>query len=345
MLDTDPAPEDIIGLARLKLLRSNDINKHLLSLTPRQQAAVIDVRVMLDYEPDRQLARDLQSQLVGSHMRIAYSVPRERACLRSGYSSEPILVEAAAQQMYAVPTDVERDAEPTPASVGRSAVVDSIKGLRTGGYLNKGGQGEFVARLLLTFAYDAAIEREQAEHRDYSQGVSVISFIEALFPHDDAQKILHSVPNNNVADATQFRDAFKDAVVRFTHFGEMSDKAGTSAMSAYGAFLRGMAIVCRNCQRSVDIVIPVMLDRSKKLYESGITGILVKVKNRDEASSIAECQFAQEILPFYPPGSRFRPWICLVMELGVQMPLSPEAMAMAGADTHQNKRQKTSQHA
>lgn len=61
---------------------------------------MLDVLLHLDFEPRRQVANDIQANMVASHMRIVYSVPASREYLRSGYPSEPILAEAAMRQMH-----------------------------------------------------------------------------------------------------------------------------------------------------------------------------------------------------------------------------------------------------
>lgn len=53
--------------------------------------AVADVRLCLDYEPQR--STNILDELVSQHMRHLYSVPAHREYTRSGYSSEPILAE------------------------------------------------------------------------------------------------------------------------------------------------------------------------------------------------------------------------------------------------------------
>jgi hypothetical protein len=61
--------------------------------------AVLDVLLTLDFEPRSQVAHKREAELVASHMRIAFSVPKDRRYIRSGYPSEPLLAEAAARQM------------------------------------------------------------------------------------------------------------------------------------------------------------------------------------------------------------------------------------------------------
>ena len=85
-------------------------------------------------------------------------------------------------------------------------------------------------------AYDRAIKHEDEAHqqsetslqdistddpafkspRSYSSGVSLITFIEELFTEENAHQVLESLPDN-IKLETKFRDAFKDAKVRFTH--------------------------------------------------------------------------------------------------------------------------------
>jgi hypothetical protein len=91
----------IINLVRAKLLCQDTIDVKATDVGKTARTAVVDVRLMLDYEPRREASYLLQAELVASHMRICYSVPRSREYMHSGYPSEPILAEAAAQQMYA----------------------------------------------------------------------------------------------------------------------------------------------------------------------------------------------------------------------------------------------------
>ena len=90
----------IISLARAKLLCQDEIDVGAGRVDEIARTAVVDVRLMLDYEPQRVESHRLQADLVAGHMRICYSVPQSREYMYSGYPSEPILAEAAAQQMY-----------------------------------------------------------------------------------------------------------------------------------------------------------------------------------------------------------------------------------------------------
>jgi hypothetical protein len=60
--------------------------------------------------------------------------------------------------------------------------------------------------------------------------------------------VLDSTPDN--MEGISFREAFKDALICFTHFGKMADDTGITSTAAWAAFIRHMAIMCRNGQRS-----------------------------------------------------------------------------------------------
>ncbi len=97
------APEletGILELARAKLVASRDIDSTYNTLSRAARLAVLDVQLSLDFEPRREKVQMEEASLVESHMRIAYSIPNHREYLRSGYPSEPLLAEAAAQQLW-----------------------------------------------------------------------------------------------------------------------------------------------------------------------------------------------------------------------------------------------------
>ena len=112
-------------------------------------------------------------------------------------------------------------------------------------------------------AYDRAIKHEDEAHqqsetslqdistndpasftspRSYSSGVSLITFIDELFTEANAYQVLESLLDN-IKLKTKFRDAFKDAKVRFTHFVKMGDSTGTTSAASWVVLTRGMAII------------------------------------------------------------------------------------------------------
>ena len=91
---------EILELARAKLVASHDIDSSYKTFSGAAKLAVLDVQLSLDFEPRREKVQFEEAGLVESHMRVAYSIPDHREYLRSGYPSEPLLAEAAAQQLW-----------------------------------------------------------------------------------------------------------------------------------------------------------------------------------------------------------------------------------------------------
>ena len=112
-------------------------------------AAVLDVLLTLDFEPRHQAAYDREAKLVAGHMRIAFSVPKDREYLRSGYPSEPLLAEAAARQM----DEFQMLAENPDTSV----MAHILKSEFSSGLLDQGQQGEVVFHQLVLEAYRRAV--------------------------------------------------------------------------------------------------------------------------------------------------------------------------------------------
>jgi hypothetical protein len=133
-----------------------------------------------------------------------------------------------------------------------SAILNILRDNMDDGLLDRGERGELVGRELLMSAYDRAMEREDSARqrsesslqdistndpdsftspRSYSSGVSLITFIEELFTEENAHQVLESLPDN-IKRETKFRDAFKDAKVRFTHFVKMGDNTGTTSAAS-----------------------------------------------------------------------------------------------------------------
>lgn len=230
---------------------------------------MLDVRLMLTLEPRRE-AIHLEGKLVASHMRLVYSIPKPHVYFRSGYSSEPILSEAAAQQLYVF------------QKYSQSAMIEILMENVSDGLLDLGARGELIARVLLTSAYDRVVERDHSGPLDtgtipfFSRGCKVITFIEELFSEAYAKTILDSVPDN-VTSHVLFRDAFKSAKMCFTHFAKMVDDTCTTSDAMYAAFLRGIAVICATGQPAVDILIPVLLE-DVPLCEEVMTSLMIQIK-------------------------------------------------------------------
>jgi len=149
--------------------------------------AVLDVQLSLDFEPRREKVQVEEAGLVESHMRFAYSIPDHREYLRSGYPSEPLLAEAAAQQLS------------TWRAQNPFIVVETLTNILETGLLDRGELGELTGRQLLLDAYHRAVELEQGDRPEktppnFSAGCRLITFIKMLYSDECADMVLNSTP-------------------------------------------------------------------------------------------------------------------------------------------------------
>ena len=215
--------------------------------------------------------------------------------------------------------------------------VDTLTNILETGLLDHGELGELTGRQILLDAYHRAVELEQGDRSEkmppnFSAGCHLITFIKTLFTDDYANELLNSTPDN--VEGVSFREAFKDALVCFTHFEKMADDTGTTSTAAWAAFIRHMAIMCRNGQKTVDCILPVLL-WDTRLCEHVMTGVLVQFKRRKERGTIAKYSIDQAEINFFSKtledcthGSKpkpYHPYVSLIMELGVQPKVSEEA--------------------
>jgi hypothetical protein len=279
---------------------------NILTRSDYQHLALLGTRILLDFGAFRE-ANDVQTTLVHSYMRVVYAVPQHREYGYTGYTSEPIIAEAAARAMAMIQ---ER--------AGEDGIARILRPYVTSGLVQKGERGELVARLLMILAIDKA--HALTGSKNYSTAVPLGAFMKALLGRDAWENnIRQSVPDNTAAfEGNSFSAVFNDAKVRFTHFGRAGGHV-SSAM-AYAAFLRGMAIQCQPNQQSIDLVIPVFFGTTEtKVKEQNITAILISIKNRSKPTSIALVAINAENLYFFPqtPVEKPHPYIALVMELGI----------------------------
>ncbi|THH06984.1 hypothetical protein EW145_g3699 [Phellinidium pouzarii] len=297
------------------------------------QLAVLSIRLLPDFDLTRADSRRTLMNLVQNHMAIAYSIPQHRETLRTGYPSEPILAEAAARQMRVL-----------RFQLGRGNAASHLQSYTESGLIEKGQRGELVARLIMTMAYDEAVDAFNEEngtlfpansgvHPLYSQGVPLMYYIKALLGNEHAENIFNSRPNN-VKDGKPFREAYKDAWVRFTHFQRAGDSSVISSEACWAAAARAMAFQCNSGQALIDILVPVILYKNGTLCEANMSAILVQVKGQRGVVTKASVKIDERDLKFFPPPSDERsderPYITLVMELGVQFRTAKPSKYTAG---------------
>ena len=127
--------------------------------------AALSVRLMLEFEPRRIRATEVENLMVAGHLRVANVIPDHREYVISLTLSEPIVAEAADQVLH-----------------GQNMVL--LAQNMSKGLIKKGQRGELVVHLLLTLAHDRALERLKIPHRDnqgqlkklYTSPIPVVAF-------------------------------------------------------------------------------------------------------------------------------------------------------------------------
>jgi hypothetical protein len=322
-LQKDVMCRQVMELAQAKLLGKINIEIPFSAVSPNAKLAVVDVILMLDFEVRRENAQLTGVSLVASHMRTAFSVPKDLLYLRSGYPSEPIIAEAACRQLASWSKQNPR------------ALLEILNDNLTSGLLDYGEMGELAGRALIWDAYRRAVEHDNRTTQgsiNYSAGCPLTTFVEMLFVDGYAKIVLDSRPDN-LNEGPTLREAFDSAKIRFTHFGRMADDSGTTTYAAWAAFMRSMAISCRSGQPTLDCLLPILL-WDENLSEWLMSGILVQFKRRKKKGSVAAYAIDEKDIGFFPkascsgclnhgqePHPDSRPYIVLVMEVGVQASL------------------------
>lgn len=308
---------EIIEFAKFKLLGPPDKRGNRESIM-----AALGVRVLLDFEPRRQPAVDLEAKLVAGNMRVVFSVPSHREYLRSGAPSEPILAEAAAQFMNET----------------RGWGLSELRKVVGEGLIDKGERGELVARCLMLRAFDRAVHKVggsknppfgaqvHPEKLRYSRGIPLVDFLRALVADGHIEMILKSKPDN-IPDGETLETAFKDARVYFTHFAKASNGHVVSDVTAWMAMARGIIFQCHKQQKKIDLIAYVLLNGEEKLGRKAMTALFIQIKNSTQKKHIS---IDADKLGFFSPGTdeeNRRPYITLALQLGVQ-PTPPSNKAM-----------------
>ena len=310
---------EMLALARAKLLGPNPKSDH-------SKFAVLDVLLMLDYEPLREETQELEDTLIQSHMRVMYSVLESRKHFRSGYSSEPLLAEAACLQMY------EWNREAQKQDLNADVQYNILSKVITQSQLTDLGKvGELMGRDRFMKAYIRAVVKEQQNSEPrFSKGCLLTTLIREMFVKDMATLILTSFPDNvprsrnamdQIINPQSFQDAFKNAVVRITHFVKFADDSALSQDALLYMYLRGAAIWCREGQDAVDIIIPVCMKPEQPRSEH-MTAMFDQLKRKLRKSTPVRVEIDADTLHIFPTPTQecMIPYISLVMELGVTSP-------------------------
>jgi hypothetical protein len=76
-----------------------------------------------------------------------------------------------------------------------------------------------------------------------------------------------------------FAATFANSRIYVTHFIKVYDYNVLSVEFLAMCAARGVAIVCADYQRAVDVVIPIVIDKDKPLTKENVTALLLQSKN------------------------------------------------------------------
>ena len=268
--------------------------------------AALSVRLMLEFEPRRIHATEVENLMVAGYLRVANVIPDHREYVISSTPSEPIVAEAASQVLR-----------------GQNMVLLLAKNV-TEGLIEKGQRGELVARLLFTLAHDRALENMKIPHRAnqgqleklYTTPIPVVNFFRALISQQLIDELLGCRADGSASGPT-FGEAFADAYVMFTHFGKAADDWCMSHAFMFMALCRNMAISCREGMQYADLCIPIHFGREKPLSRQTTSSILVSIKDKANAMG-SNRTFVDVNKMAFKQDETSHPFIILILQLGVQ---------------------------
>ena len=253
---------DVMSLARAKLLGGTEDVCAKLDECRAEALAILGIRVCLELVPQCQLSHDLVAQ----HMRTLYHVSDSRDSIITGYFSEPVLVQAAAQLTNCFPLHA-------PSSRWSPLLKSLILSLKNG-QVNAGFRGELVARILLLMSWDACClsgESDSLSSGVFLKAVPLIRFLGSFV----------SLGDEETAELSKkFSDSEKCAWVRCTHFVKIDYVP--NAAQLLELFRRGAAAITEELHAGSDLIIPIAFSQNENttITEEMVTCIVVQVKNR-----------------------------------------------------------------
>ena len=224
--------------------------------------AVLSARLLLDLYPATADARQYEKELVRKHLRVLYSVDKDRQTIVTGSSPEFLVAEASAQIMNYHLMDFR--------FVSTGPYFDywtMLENFVNYGLAAQDAIGEIIGRALSIFAMDCAIDRlvNVCELR-YQTPVTVADYYKALLTNDAWETLRQSIPVNgaqlsNGSATRNFEDAFEDAYFHFSHYGKANDSSPMRDTYAWGLWLRRTAVACQSNQELTNRMAPIYFSK------------------------------------------------------------------------------------
>ncbi|EUC56122.1 G2/mitotic-specific cyclin cdc13, putative, partial [Rhizoctonia solani AG-3 Rhs1AP] len=248
----------------------------------------------------------IQSRLVESHMRMAYSIPHRQGYMHTGSPSEPVLAEAAGRYL--------------DEGNRRGMMIEGLKRL-----CEALGDG--------TSAHDIALRdvnrgplRPISNRPSYHHPIRVVDFLCALFHKNHHIKIRDAKSLTRRDGIASLGKAFYNSFVFFSHFALAGDSEMLSAPALATALLRGMAIQAKAGQESIDAVIPIHMGSLDNPVSAETTSAInLQIKNRQ---GLSRCQIDRSITV---PNAKMSV-ISIILELGATGKQSNTIEVLEGPD-------------
>lgn len=229
----------------------------------------------------------MASELAASHLAIVDYISPDRDSILISYTSEPIVAEAAASLMQ---TRLE-------------TILCRLESYFRGALINTGARSEYIGRLVLVLAADKVASRNLNPNSGFTfnQVISCNDYLNELVG-DQLPKILKHYTED--MHEKHFYSRFLNGKIFFTHF--ISCCYTPTLGDLVDFFKRGAAVLCKTNEKSVDMIIPVLLPPSttkdaprisSKLLER--TTVNIHLIDTAEISKHDDYDIPEPLLPYY----------------------------------------------
>ena len=218
--------------------------------------ACLSVRVPLDFNFSHLNARHLVRKQIERHMRLCTVATSGLELLLTTTGSEPLLAEAAFAAM----------------TKSHESPIYHLSLHMDNDCIDVGERGELVAALLVMQARDALASAST------SRWVSVGDFMTSLL--GASARIDSALPSFALDqdERKPLAKIFEDSRIWFNHVLKIRNQDLINVRYLWRFITRGAMILCANCTRGVDLVVPICYS-GNVLSRRTVTAILIQVKN------------------------------------------------------------------
>ncbi len=248
---------------------------HKISGDTKREFAIMSRRLALDFDTtvcngkEKQEAERNQMTQVERHMRVCLGVKEGLDSAVTVAASEPILSEAAAIVMQ----------QPGFRS------CQSLRNILQWPGMSKGDRGELITCNISIDTLDSVMFEDRQLK---SLSVEVTEYFQALFASNIYTKKIQSMLPSKLADEGRnhtFAATFANSRIYVTHFIKVYDYKVLSVEFLAKCAARGVAIVCADNQRAVDVIFPIVIDKDKPLTKENVTALFKQSKNNRKYSA------------------------------------------------------------